>query len=118
MKLNSCWTLAISFALALSAHAAAAPESLLGFGKGGVTSLFQPGGVLEAISQIAARARFVAELELGLRMPKSKPRPMNSITDRGAAFHDDAQRLRWPLRLRQIIFIKSFSGCFSKTLNG
>ena len=85
MKLNSRWTLAISFALALSAHAAAMPESLLGFGKGGVTSLFQPGGVLEAISQIAARALLVAELELGLGMPKSKPRPMNSITDRGAA---------------------------------
>jgi hypothetical protein len=85
MKLNSCWTLAISFALALSARAATAPESLLGYDKGGVTSLFQPGGVLEAISQIAARARFIAELELDQGMPKSKPRPMNSITDRGAA---------------------------------
>ena len=43
MKLNSRWTLAISFVLALSAHAATAPESVLGFDKGDVTSLFSAG---------------------------------------------------------------------------
>jgi hypothetical protein len=43
MKLHSRWTLAISFVLALSAHAATAPESLLGFDKGDVTSLFSAG---------------------------------------------------------------------------
>jgi len=52
MKLNSCWTLSNSFALALSAHAVTAPESVLRFDKGEVTSLFSPGGVLEAITQI------------------------------------------------------------------
>jgi hypothetical protein len=44
MKLHSCWNLAISFALALSAHAATAPESLRGFDKGDVTSLFSREG--------------------------------------------------------------------------
>jgi len=40
MSPNSCRTLANSFALALSAHAVTAPESLLGFNTGDLTSLF------------------------------------------------------------------------------
>lgn len=55
MKLNSCWTLAISFALALYAHAATAPESLLGFDKGDVTALFSAGsGVISHLTNSRA----------------------------------------------------------------
>ncbi len=44
MKLNSCRTLANSFALELSAQAVTAPESVLGSDKGDVTSLFSREG--------------------------------------------------------------------------